>query len=228
MIGPQLHFLKIQLSSGVHTKGIKNMIENPYLIHQFLSTLKRKDHDRVRDRMLFRLDLDPMNAPFVIAQTNFEPRTKGIAEIEDSDLVRRLAYKQIQPRFQKHEVFRFRLRANPTKLTTAPDGSTGGRKVRQPILDEMELETWMARKGEDHGFSMVLQNLKKEGPVSFEKGDRIAGGSKTRTKRLVTLHSVLFEGTLQIRIGAKVTNAFAMGIGRGKGFGFGMLSLARR
>lgn len=124
------------------------------------------------------------------------------------------------------DVLRFRLRANPTKkIHTTVQNHTPGKKptgpngTRKPLRQE-ELPEWIARKGIQHGFS-VLEIRDQPDPVSGK--EQI--GWKPERQRL-THSAVLFEGVLEVTDAGLFRVALWQGVGPAKAYGFGLLSIA--
>lgn len=114
-------------------------------------------------------------------------------------------------------VVRFRLRANPTRKVdtkSAPDGARrNGRRV--PVRGVEEQIKWLARKAEQHGFTLLQAGVAASGSPERVKS--------YRTGR--TFQGVLFEGRLAVGDPERFQKALAQGIGSGKAFGFGLLSV---
>lgn len=130
------------------------------------------------------------------------------------------AFVQIGPGDQ----FRFRLRANPTQKRHFKAGEsprpTGKNGTRVPLFVDRELQEWIARKADQHGFRLLGVRWQPD-PVT---GD-IQRGSKADGKTL-THYAVLFEGALRVTDATAFQDALASGIGPAKAYGFGLLSLA--
>jgi CRISPR system Cascade subunit CasE len=130
--------------------------------------------------------------------------------------------KAYEPEFSGGECLRFRLRANPTRKVSVPDGREPGklRKTRVGIIGVDEAgedlqQKWLARKlaaagAELHGCIVI-----PEGTVRSRQGEGT-----------VSLLAVRFEGTLKVDRPEAFREAIRCGIGSAKGFGFGLLSLA--
>jgi CRISPR system Cascade subunit CasE len=127
--------------------------------------------------------------------------------------------KPIPSNYFQHKLYRFQLRANPTKKVTAfgPDGQPKKNSRRVPLVKREDLVDWLKRKGEAAGF------------IPDEKSLRIlAGGRESFSKQGAQgMHSsVDFDGALTVKDQAKFHEAFGKGIGSAKGFGFGLLVIA--
>jgi len=112
---------------------------------------------------------------------------------------------------------RFRLQANPTRKIDTKSGADGlkrnGRRV--DLHREDEQLTWLARKGEQHGFGVLSVRTRTERSVGLRSGGRLTFGG------------VVFDGLLVVRDADSFKAALADGIGSAKAFGFGLLSIAR-
>jgi CRISPR system Cascade subunit CasE len=128
----------------------------------------------------------------------------------------------------------FRLRANPTKRisdrTLGRANALLGKRVA--LLDEEEQFTWLARKGQDHGFRPVAPAARPELPnvrasaQGQDRGRRPARG--TASTMPLRFGAVLFSGQLEVTDRDAFLSALEHGIGSGKAFGFGLLSIAVR
>lgn len=130
--------------------------------------------------------------------------------------------------------FRFRLRANPTKKVDTKTGADGRRRNgRRVALNTTEDRlAWLARKGEQHGFSVLdaqFSNGTKSADVldvteGRAVGARVNADGKERSP--VSFGSTVFEGRLAVREVEAFVSALKTGVGSGKAFGFGLLSIA--
>ncbi len=127
--------------------------------------------------------------------------------------------REIKPAYFERHVYRFQLRANPTKKVTAlgPDGQPKKNSRRVPLVKREDLVDWLKRKGEAGGFTVAEDSLRV-----------LAGGRETFTRQGMrgTHSSVDFEGVLTVADKARFCEAFAKGIGSAKAFGFGLLVIA--
>jgi CRISPR system Cascade subunit CasE len=124
------------------------------------------------------------------------------------------------------QTFRFRLRANPCKTQQGK---------RLGLLHFEAQQTWLARKGEQHGFSLpcadapdyfdFLDSAKGEPyPDIRVSQDQMLVGRR-QDGNVIHVFSVLFEGQLKVSDTAKFRAVFDLGIGHGKVMGLGMLSV---
>jgi len=142
-------------------------------------------------------------------------------------------------------VFRFRLRANPTRRVhaRAAEGSDEARGRSRPERpesvgkrvaihgDERRL-AWLTRQAAEHGFRLLEvevgdARLPNAGVFGSDRAEywvgekRGAGGT-----RRVVVESALFEGVLEVTDPEKFRGAVERGIGPAKAFGCGLLSIA--
>jgi CRISPR system Cascade subunit CasE len=127
--------------------------------------------------------------------------------------------KEIAPGFLGHTLYRFDLRANPTrkikKLDSEGNVTKNGKRVA--LLGEKEQMDWLRRKAGENGFK-VLENPK---PVidPAERNDFCKHNTPG-------MHfGVRFTGALKVTDRKAFGEAFYNGIGSAKGFGFGLLLL---
>lgn len=127
------------------------------------------------------------------------------------------------------QVFQFRLRANPCKTVQGK---------RQGLVHPDAQQAWLARKGEQHGFTLpesttsdyldFMQSTEAQAyydvRVAHEqmlKGTQHGGNA-------IRVYSVLFEGRLTVINPERFSAALITGIGPGKVMGLGLLSVVPR
>ncbi len=120
-------------------------------------------------------------------------------------------------------VYRFRLRANPTKrLRTRSD--VPGKRVE--LSGHETLLAWFERKSMQAGFRPAPSAGE---PRSWDESVAVHEEAKVRGRRgqsPLTFGSVLFEGVLEVTNPATFTSTLKQGLGPAKSYGFGLLSLA--
>ena len=157
---------------------------------------------------------------------------------------------QVHPnkiRFVDGQRLNFRLRANPTKRMGKSAEYNKGKRVG--IYKEEKLIEWLKRKGEVSGFCLCPVEGFAQEPIVYQlqisqdqyshlekviphrvkeeiSGKRITVVQSPNTKHDLMLHSVQFDGILQVTDPAAFLTAIQAGIGSGKAFGFGLLSVA--
>jgi CRISPR system Cascade subunit CasE len=128
--------------------------------------------------------------------------------------------KQIPDTYFSRRLYRFQLRANPTRKERIGSTADGTRKKngrRVPLRSKEELVNWLKAKGAAGGFSVDEDTLRtiSEGREYFQK------------KGSAGLHSsVEFQGILRVTDPALFHQTFSRGIGSAKAFGFGLLVIA--
>lgn len=105
----------------------------------------------------------------------------------------------------------FRLHAN---VTVRRKDETG-RSARHGLHRPEEQLAWLDRQGERAGFDVLGVDITHTGRTRTRKG-----------KQLVTLHTVTFEGALQVTDPIALHQAVWNGLGHAKSLGCGLLSLA--
>lgn len=152
------------------------------------------------------------------------PAPDWLAQAEPGiDLVQKLALDALVA----GQAFRFRLRANPCKTAHGK---------RQGLAHPDAQQEWLARKGEQHGFSLpesatpdyfdFMQSpegrVYPDVRISHEhllKGKQHGGNA-------IRVYSALFEGRLVVTDTVRFRKALETGIGHGKVMGLGLLSVA--
>lgn len=137
------------------------------------------------------------------------------------------ALREIAPGFLSHRHYAFDLRVNPTKalvqrnLDGTPKLKANGKRTsgkRVPLVDPLDLRTWIDRKGIECGFRISGAKPLEIGPIV---------GYHFRKKDLVGVHGgVQFRGILDVTDSVQFAQAHAIGIGTAKAFGFGLLLLS--
>ncbi len=117
--------------------------------------------------------------------------------------------------------FRFRLRANPCVTRNGK---------RLGLLRREDQEDWLARKGEQHGFSLPQSgsfdrpgSRRTRSDVQISQEQMLQG--RQHTGNPITIYSVLFDGFLTVNEAARFKTALETGIGHGKVMGLGLLSV---
>ena len=126
---------------------------------------------------------------------------------------------EVAPGFLGHSLYRFDLKANPTRKLVVRNEAGERRKQgrRVPLLREDERRQWLVTKGEQHGFC-----LEESVPLSIDP----AGRHPFQRQGKDGVHvGVRFRGVLRVTDRERFALAFRKGLGSAKGFGFGMLLL---
>jgi CRISPR system Cascade subunit CasE len=135
--------------------------------------------------------------------------------------------RELAPGFLSHKRYAFDLRANATKALVqrtadgSPQRKANGKRAsgkRVPLVDPVDLRSWLDRKAADAGFRIADAKPLEIGPMvesHFRK--KGTGGSHG---------GVQFRGVLEVTDPTKFAQAYSKGIGPAKAFGFGLLLLA--
>lgn len=115
---------------------------------------------------------------------------------------------------QNGRKFRFRLRANPCV-------SRQGKRIG--LLKEHEQMDWLRRKGDLHGFSLMVSVNGAGINVGITDGRMLMGHQRGGNKLCV--YSVLYDGFLVATDADKFKSVLGSGIGHGKAMGLGLLSV---
>jgi CRISPR system Cascade subunit CasE len=125
-------------------------------------------------------------------------------------------YSTFLKRIQAGQVYRFRLKANPTH--SAPAGKQG---VRGKVYSHVTIEqkrAWLINKAKSCGFEPgEAFEIAEAGQISFRKKAR---------ERPVTLGMAIYEGELTVTDRELFVKSLIWGIGRAKAYGFGLLTVA--
>ncbi len=140
---------------------------------------------------------------------------------------------QIIETIDRDDIYRFRLRANPTKRISFKKleaeypkwaaQRSDGKGPRVAIHDQEGLQAWIERKGEQHGFRVGALRIVPD-PIT---GGRQLGQKRQEDRsRTLTHDATLFDGILQVTDAERFRTTLRTGIGSGKAYGFGLLSIA--
>jgi CRISPR system Cascade subunit CasE len=216
-----------QLKLNRHNRQVMSELARPYEMHRTLTTRcfdsAAIDAQRNTARaeaegahgLLFRLDVDTRtNQLILLAQSQARPNWAGLPDAYALEVRGPKEY-DLTDRLVAGHAMRFRLRASPTKRLGNSTKFKQDIGKRVPIKDEDEQRTWLDRKGDEHGFSVVrVQISGKERQFGHKEGCNMQW------------HSVCFDGVLVVQDPAGLRVAVEAGLGTAKGMGFGLLSLA--
>lgn len=129
------------------------------------------------------------------------------------------ACRQVAPTFLEHDVYRFSLRANPTKKVLSFDekGKRKRNSRKVAIVGKEAQQEWLERKASQYGFS-----LDERAPLSISA---TANHTFLREGNAILQVGVDFQGLLRVTDRELFKQAFQQGLGSSKAFGFGMLLL---
>lgn len=157
---------------------------------------------------LYRLDTQRLN---IYIWSKIAPDLTDIPEGMELLGVKNL--QGLEDAFQPGRCFRFDILAAPTKKVPRSGGNSQRRYLRTPG----ERAEWLARKGEQNGFS-VLQLQEGKTDTALGRHDEVHGGKMKDT-------AVLFQGVLKITQKDLFCDCWRNGLGPGKAYGRGMLLL---
>lgn len=112
---------------------------------------------------------------------------------------------------EKRKMFRFRLKANPSKRDKKTGKTVG-------FFNQQDQLEWLERQGDRCGF--------KPHNVIVQPSPNIYGRKKPKTKP-IQIKTVLFQGILAVTDATTFLTTLQQGIGRGKSYGCGLVSIAR-
>ncbi len=213
------------------SKDARRDLADPYQMHATLCRAFFPEDIRCpQGALLWRLEpeTDAQGRPRLLIQSQAVPVwsrlivSDWLAQAEPGiDLTQKLALDTLVP----GRTFRFRLRANPCK--TMQGKRTG-------LVHPEAQRDWLARKGEQHGFTLVAVNARdyfdsvespKERPhldVRVSQDQMLTGYKHDGTA--IRVFSVLYEGRLTVSDPGKFKLALQTGVGHGKVMGLGLLS----
>jgi CRISPR system Cascade subunit CasE len=202
-------------------------LADPYQLHSTLCrAFSKPDTKCPESEFLWRLEpeTDTSGCPRILVQSRTIPEWTGIGvkgwlAMADPavDLKDRLKLASLKA----GQRFRFRLRANPCV-------TRNGKRLGLLRLEEQE--AWIARKGEQHGFSLPLlasfdlsETTQKRIDVRISQEQMLRGNQHSGNP--VRIYSVLYDGMLAVTDRDKFKAALQSGIGHGKVMGLGLVSV---
>jgi len=190
-----MYLTKIQVHKQT---AVRSKLQDSYAWHRALwKAFPDRPHSS-RD-FLFRVDdRHPLFRVFLLSPIPPVPQEWGLWQT-----------KQVAESFLDYHRYAFQLKANPT-MRRCQD------RRRIGIYNEAKLRQWMARKADQHGFTLDAESLIVGAPT-----DEIFVRESHRGKRV----SVDFRGYLTVTDRDSFKTAFEKGIGPAKAFGFGLLML---
>jgi CRISPR system Cascade subunit CasE len=188
---------------------------------------------RQRFGVLFRIEYCRGAAPVLLIQSGENP---DFSPLPSGYLAQPPITKDIAAawrRIARDSVFRFRLRANPTRKIETKSGPGGARRNgrRVELKTEEEQLKWLARKSRESGFEILSVRAAAEYPDVWVSAEGKVSGSRclpdgAGSRPRLTFASVLFNGKLRVTDMERFRAALERGIGSAKGYGFGLLSVA--
>ncbi|MBN1595021.1 type I-E CRISPR-associated protein Cas6/Cse3/CasE [candidate division FCPU426 bacterium] len=208
-------------------KEVRRDLADPYQLHSTLCrAFSTPDTKCSEGEFLWRLEPEKNSdgMPRILVQSRKRADWKGIgvqgwlAKADPAiDLGERLKLDSLKV----GQRYRFRLRANPCI-------SRKGKRLG--LLKLPEQEAWIARKGQQHGFSLpqfssfdLSEASQPRIDVRVSQEQMIQG--EQQSGNLIKLLSVLFDGVLTVTEPDKFINTLQTGIGHGKAMGLGLLSV---
>ena len=167
-------------------------------------------------RVLYRLErpTGPRSLPTMIVQSEKEADWSSLEALT----LQIDGPREYNPAHSSGQMFRFRLRATPTKKTFFGEEAARPGHRRVGFFKEDEQREWLERKGRDGGGFEVVQV--RVTSLGWQEGKKPSGG-------ILRHHAVEFDGSLKIIDPLAFAETLASGVGPAKGFGFGLLSIAR-
>ena len=202
-------------------------LADPYQLH---STLCRAFSEPNRKcpagEFLWRLEPEtaPAGWPRILVQSRSMPDWGSIGVrgwLAEADPAINLSERLKLDSLTAGERFRFRLRANPTV-------NREGKRLGLLRLEDQE--KWIARKAEQHGFSLPklasfdLSDASNERVDVRISQDQMLGG-KQHAGNGIRVFSVLYDGVLAATNADDFRRALQSGIGHGKVMGLGLFSV---
>lgn len=188
-------------------RNVMKTMTDVYRLHQ--TVMKGFTAYEDVSRVLFRVEPEVRNGSVVVLVQSAEVPDWRFAEDNGGIVAARV--KEFAPSFRKGDLFRFRLRANPTVTRNGK---------RYGLIRDDDLLGWFRKKEEKLGIRLTSATVIDEGYISGRK--RTEKGNHR-----LDLKTARFEGMLSVVQPESFGEALSTGIGPAKAFGCGLLSLAR-
>jgi CRISPR system Cascade subunit CasE len=211
----------------LRSKEARRDLSDPYQLHSTIcrafSTPERKCPE---GEFLWRLEPEtaPAGCPHILVQSRTIPNWTDIGVkrwLADSDPAIDLVDRLKLDRLRAGQRFRFRLRANPCVTRNGK---------RLGILELEEQEAWIARKGQQHGFTLpqlasfdLLDSSQERTDVRISQEQMLRGNRHSSS--VIHVFSVLYDGILTVTEPDRFRESLETGIGHGKVMGLGLLSV---
>jgi len=203
-------------------------LSDPYQLHSTLCRAFSVPGKKCAEgEFLWRLEpeTDPTGYPRILVQSRTIPDWTGIGVkgwLAGSDPAIDLKGRLKLNSLKAGQRFRFRLRANPCV-------TRNGKRLGLLRLEEQE--AWIARKGQQHGFSLpqltsfdLSESSQERVNVRVSQEQMLRGDQ--HSGNAIRIFSVLYDGILIVIEPDSFRNALRTGIGHGKAIGLGLLSVA--
>lgn len=210
-----------------HCREVRRDLSDPYQLHSTLCrAFSPPDKKCPEGEYMWRLEpeTDSAGCPRILVQSKAMPNWASIGVqgwLANADSAIDLKDRLKLDSLKTGQRFRFRLRANPC---VKRDGKRLG------LLRIDEQETWLERKGKQHGFSLpqlasfdFSEAPQKRIDVRISQEQMLRG--KQHTGNGIYIYSVLYDGILIVTEPDNFRIALKIGIGHGKVMGLGLLSL---
>jgi len=204
-----------RLKLNPSTRKTREMLINPYTLHQAVYRAFPDKADGGPGRVLYRIDQSERSGTVSLLVQSEKVPNWNRADYLGECLLEKAENKPFSPTVAAGQHLYFRLRANPSVKKQA-EGKKNG--YRAGLLREEDQINWLCRKANDSGFSLITCHSVPEGIVYHEKGQQ--------DKANFRHYAVLFEGVLKVVDLDIFIITLRNGIGSAKGFGFGLLSVA--
>ncbi len=200
-----------QLILNPASRMVQSERENPYEMHRTL--LRGFVGKREEANVLHRLETNRYSGVMtLLVQSTVPPDWRPLAQIGQGQyLLASPVWKAVDLDLPNGRTLHFRLVANPARRRSSGKGNKPG--PRCALYKEEDQCAWLYKKAEQHGFCLLDLQISH----AHKQTDR---------KRDLALHTVQFDGRLQITDAEKFMTAVHIGIGPAKAFGCGLLSLA--
>lgn len=130
-------------------------------------------------------------------------------------------YNKLLDQVDVGQSWRFRLRSNPVQSSARDKNPKTGRGKLYAHVTPAQQKQWLIAKSDSCGFSL------NEDSFSVIQNQWLKFSKKGESKKPVSLHTVTFEGLLNITDQEIFHQTLKTGIGRGKAYGCGLLTITR-
>jgi CRISPR system Cascade subunit CasE len=209
-------------------KEARRDLSDPYQLHSTLCrAFSSSDKKCPEGEFLWRLEpeTDSTGCPRILVQSRTIPDWTGIGVkgwLAEADPAINMKERLKLDSLKAGQRFRFRLRANPCVTRNGK---------RQGLLKLEDQEAWIARKGQQHGFSLpqfiafdLSESSQERMDVRISQEQILRGNQHSGNG--IRIFSVLYDGIFTVTEPDKFRDVLQTGIGHGKAMGLGLLSVA--
>lgn len=208
-----------KLVINTHCPQARNDLGSPYNIHRTIMSAFPTPLPK-NERVLFRIEnVTSDNQPVILVQSFHKPDWVAIQFKFTGYFAQQPVEKKVDSiKIQNGQIYRFRLRANPSKRVFYQNTN---KSQRISLFTENARKEWLMRKAENCGFELLADSI-----VIRDAPYRMFFIPKEEKTHKAILNIVDYDGLLKIINPILFLDSVWRGIGPAKAWGCGLLSFA--